>query len=242
MAAYLYRRSGFLFLRRTSDLDRRAYSSIERAYVRQFARELDYKIEESARFLLVSPRRTAARLATAENTLRVLKKLPLFSSRGAGRFVVYILAPPVFERYTKLIDSSYIDLDGLYVERGLGHLVIRAGRNWQKTLAHELTHAGYQHLPLPVWLGEGLASHAEGRAGREVRESCDQLVALFMLLEKGPQSAADLQKAGAFVQLLSKRKLLRRAILSFKQKMSRAQIRLETQKIVQSVLDLDRSG
>lgn len=227
----VYRRNGFLFLRSKALPGGSQYSRLEKDFVRAFAGELNYQIEVSSQFLIVSPRGSMKRMAAAERALGKLEKLPYFSSRAAGRFVIYILAPPMFQRYVRTVAGSSIQLSGLYVEKGMGHLIIRAARSWQKTLTHELTHAGYQHLALPVWLGEGLASYAEEPSRRRTRGSAAELTRRLMAMEKGPLDRFDLQIAGDLVASLARDSLLRAVISRFKKPVPGPEVRRLTAQI-----------
>jgi hypothetical protein len=57
-------------------------------------------------------------------------------------------------------DSGEFGLSaGMFVNAGYPHIVVLGSERTEQdhTLAHELTHALVHHLPLPVWLNEGIA-------------------------------------------------------------------------------------
>ena len=52
---------------------------------------------------------------------------------------------------------------GMFIDRGYGHLAMcmaYAGDH-DRTIAHELSHALLRHLPLPLWLNEGVTQVIE---------------------------------------------------------------------------------
>jgi hypothetical protein len=57
---------------------------------------------------------------------------------------------------------------GMYISRGAGHFVTVKDdlRAIEPTIAHEMTHACLSHLPLPLWLNEGIAVNTESRLVR----------------------------------------------------------------------------
>ena len=52
---------------------------------------------------------------------------------------------------------------GVFLGRGYGHLAMPFVHydGAERTIAHEMTHALVDHLPLPLWLNEGLATNME---------------------------------------------------------------------------------
>jgi hypothetical protein len=57
---------------------------------------------------------------------------------------------------------------GMYINRGAGHFVTVKDdlRGIEPTIAHEMTHSCLSHLPLPLWLNEGIAVNTESRLVR----------------------------------------------------------------------------
>jgi hypothetical protein len=53
----------------------------------------------------------------------------------------------------------------MYINRGCGHYVTVESdmRQIEPTIAHEMTHGCIGHLPLPLWLNEGIAVNMERR-------------------------------------------------------------------------------
>lgn len=53
----------------------------------------------------------------------------------------------------------------MFLSAGCAHFVtVQSDVRWiEPVIAHEMTHAGVSHLPLPTWLNEGLAVNTERR-------------------------------------------------------------------------------
>ena len=92
----------------------------------------------------------------------------LFSSLDAD-----LDGPPVVEseQVNERLDAfdpdggEYSFSSGTYIGSGLPHFVTAKGemRSLEPVVAHELSHACLAHLPLPLWLNEGLAVNTERR-------------------------------------------------------------------------------
>ena len=54
-------------------------------------------------------------------------------------------------------DSELATAGGMFVDVGVPHILLPVNDEMEDTLAHELVHALVAHLPLPMWLNEGLA-------------------------------------------------------------------------------------
>ena len=54
---------------------------------------------------------------------------------------------------------------GMFISRGCSHFVTRKSdlRAIEPTIVHEMTHGCMSHLPLPLWLDEGMAVNMERR-------------------------------------------------------------------------------
>ena len=65
-------------------------------------------------------------------------------------------------------DGTHILSGGVFIRRGYAHIALPYfdTLSAQHTLAHELTHNLLCHLPIPVWLNEGLAVVVEGLVTR----------------------------------------------------------------------------
>ena len=65
---------------------------------------------------------------------------------------------------------------GMHLAAGCSHFVSvkRDLRLLEATIVHEMTHACLEHLPLPVWLNEGLAVNTEQRLAGAPRTAVDE--------------------------------------------------------------------
>ena len=131
-----------------------------------------YSRDESAEFTLLS----SADSTTTDRVLRwcedsrriILETLPgVARDDGYGKHVV--LAFHDTNTYYDYIADVYPDAGefalsgGMFIDRGYGHFAIcmaNAGRH-DRTIAHELNHALLRHLPLPLWLNEGVTQVIE---------------------------------------------------------------------------------
>ncbi|GAB5517554.1 hypothetical protein [Rhodopirellula baltica] len=131
-----------------------------------------YSIAESDEFMLVG--RTDARLtnrilSSSEHARRtILKTLPdVAKDEGYGKHVV--LAFSDMESYYDYISDFYSDEGefglscGVFLDEGYGHFAIclAYGDDYERTIAHELNHNLLRHLPLPLWLNEGVTQVME---------------------------------------------------------------------------------
>lgn len=85
------------------------------------------------------------------------------ADEGFGKHVVFIFADS--QDYYRYVADCYEEGQlvthsaGMYINRGYGHFAMTYlyMDEAKATLAHELTHALLAHLPIPLWLNEGLA-------------------------------------------------------------------------------------
>lgn len=131
-----------------------------------------YSLSESSEFMLVAngDDRTANHILNCCEHARctILDVLAGVSrDEGFGKHVV--LAFGDRERYYDYISDFYPDegefaLSGaIFLDRGYGHfaMCLVPGHDYERTIAHELTHALMRHLPLPLWLDEGVTQVIE---------------------------------------------------------------------------------
>ncbi len=136
----------------------------------------DYTLFESANFLLLSCEeqkylRTFTRFL--ESKLKaILRTLPgIASDQGYGPHAVIIFnAVAAYDDYCDLFnhqDQETTPSSGMYINDGYGHLVFATqDMDTAEAIAcHELTHACLSHLPLPLWLNEGIAMMMETALG-----------------------------------------------------------------------------
>jgi hypothetical protein len=161
------------------DRQEAAFAACERAWLGMLARALggDYRVFESAHALVLSSRPDNEALATLEfvdNTRRrVRRMLEELAGDGAGKEV--LLAFHEVETYSRYARHYVPDLDetmasaGMCLHAGSTHFIVHGEELWrmEATVVHELTHAQLAHLPLPLWVNEGMAVNAEQRLTRQ---------------------------------------------------------------------------
>lgn len=136
-----------------------------------------YRIFESQHVLLLSaqPSDEARRfLEVADAAYARLQDLiaPSKEALGCGKHVIFM--PLGNDAYYDYVSFYHPDEDsnrgasaGMHIGRGYKHTVIcgHATGAYLRTMAHELAHNMVSHLPLPLWLNEGLAQRAEDMIG-----------------------------------------------------------------------------
>ncbi|WP_049721470.1 gluzincin family metallopeptidase [Gilvimarinus polysaccharolyticus] len=128
----------------------------------------DYRIEESQNFSIMSnesERYIHVFSRFLERTLkRILNTLDgVASDDGYGKHVALIFQD--VDQYYEYIGMFFPDegefglSSGMYINEGYGHFVFPSQDiDYAEPIAvHELTHACLAHLPIPLWLNEGIA-------------------------------------------------------------------------------------
>jgi hypothetical protein len=128
----------------------------------------DYAIDASPHFLLLSTLgRTLAPLTLEvceRSRKRIFRTLAnIADQRGRGPHVVLVFATE--DEYYAYVDhyytapGTYAMSSGMFLRKGYGHFVFPSTDPSQiePTIGHELTHCLLSHLPLPLWLDEGMA-------------------------------------------------------------------------------------
>jgi hypothetical protein len=131
-----------------------------------------YTLSESSEFMLVSKgdsRFTDRLLNWCERSRRtILDTLAgVASDQGFGKHVV--LAFDDVAKYYDYITDYYTDegefalSGGVFLNDGYGHFAFHTayGYEHERTIAHELNHSLLGHLPLPLWLNEGITQEIE---------------------------------------------------------------------------------
>lgn len=145
----------------------------------------DYTLFESENFFILSCEKqkylqTFSRFL--ESKLKaILRILPgIAADQGYGKHAVIIFNDVVvYDDYTELFhqpDQEMTPSSGMYINVGYGHLVF-SSQNMDAAEAiacHELTHACLSHLPLPLWLNEGIAVMMETALGVTPANYIDQ--------------------------------------------------------------------
>lgn len=133
---------------------------------------VDYEVYQSAEFLLLTQRDPSLAeriLQWCEHARRtILRTLAsIAEDEGYGKHVV--LAFNTADSYYDYIadfypdDGEFADSAGVFLNEGYGHfaLFLADGFEYGRSIAHELTHALLRHLPLPLWVNEGVTQITE---------------------------------------------------------------------------------
>jgi hypothetical protein len=140
-----------------------------RAWMELTARHLGspYAVSETPNFLLLGhlgERHTGLLKAFVEKTRReILHRLAgVAADEGFGKSVVMLFdTQDGYYQYVSWFheEGEFPLSSGMFLNREYGHIAIPFHdlSETEATLAHELTHSYVRHLPIPVWLNEGLA-------------------------------------------------------------------------------------
>lgn len=150
--------------------DQTIWREIARAWVLRIA-DGNQAVLESTEFLVTGSASEAdcARLLEFLEGIRrrILRDLPgLANDAGLGFHIAIALAnSDAYETYIEHVTGyqSTASSSGIYINNGYGHFVFP----WidqgvaRDVAAHELTHAMLSHLPIPLWINEGIAVNME---------------------------------------------------------------------------------
>lgn len=153
-----------------------AWTACERAWLVHFRAALgpQYRLAESDTALLVSsldPSLAAATLDFMNRTPReivaILRGLAEVPEWGKDLLIVF----DDDESYYEYVSHYYPEereiaaSGGMHIDSGCSHFVTvkQELRLVEPVIAHEMTHGCVSHLPLPLWLNEGLAVNTEQR-------------------------------------------------------------------------------
>ncbi len=164
----------------------RAWAACEQAWLAHLRDALGpgYRLQQAGGALLLSSlsRPVAeATLAFVNKTLqRVLRTLDGLAETPAWGHDILIVFDDddTYYRYVSRYyagDGEFAASGGMHIDDGCGHFVTVAAdlHAIEPVIAHELTHACLGHLPIPLWLNEGLAVNTEQRLTPRPRAPVD---------------------------------------------------------------------
>lgn len=153
-----------------------AWSVAERAWLLHMRQALgpDFRVSESANAMLVSslePNVARATLDYMERTLlrvaRLLDGIGQASPWGKDILLVFDDEESYYRYVSHFYPASgeFAFSGGMFISAGCSHYVTMKNdlRVVEPVIAHEMAHAFVSHLPLPLWLNEGLAVNTEHR-------------------------------------------------------------------------------
>lgn len=157
----------------------RAWEICERAWLLHFRDALGpaFHYDEGATAAVLSSLESHIATATLQYMERTLKRIvavleELAKAPEWGKDLLIVFDGQ--QQYYDYVSFYYPERGefafsgGMYISRGAGHFVtVRDDlRAIEPTIAHEMTHACLSHLPLPLWLNEGIAVNTESRLVR----------------------------------------------------------------------------
>ena len=131
-----------------------------------------HTLNESTEFMLVSngdSRSVDRILSWCEGSRRIILDTLAGVARDEGHGKHVVLAFADTDRYYDYVSDFHPDggefalSGGMFLDRGYGHfaMCLAYGEEHERTIAHELNHALLRHLPLPLWLNEGVTQVIE---------------------------------------------------------------------------------
>ena len=150
-----------------------SWTQIARDWLTHLANSLphDYTLHESPEFLLLAADGSLGQkvISSSERARRVILKTlsGVASDQGFGKHVILLFADT--DSYYDYVTDFYPDegefalSGGMFFNTGYGHFAIcpAYGDDYERVIAHELNHALLRHLPLPLWLDEGVTQVIE---------------------------------------------------------------------------------
>lgn len=150
------------------------WCNIARTWVDKLKEKLpdEYSIHESDNFILLTSENnnyvTKFNTYLEKSLKAILKTLPnIASDEGYGKYIVLIFDDIddyyAYMSYFYPEEGEFGQSSGVYLNEGYGHFAFpyQDLMNAEPIAAHELTHALLAHLPIPLWLNEGLAVNIE---------------------------------------------------------------------------------
>lgn len=153
-----------------------AWDACERAWLLRLRAALgpDYRLFELGQSALLSSLEPTLVRVTLEFMERTLKRVThvldgVAQAAPWGKDILIVFDNQ--EKYYEYVSYYYPDdgehslSSGMYLGDGCGHFVTVKSdmRTIEPVIAHEMTHGCLSHLPLPLWLNEGIAVNTEWR-------------------------------------------------------------------------------
>ena len=154
----------------------RAWTACERAWLLHFRDALgpQFRLDESPTALLVSSLQPNLAAAALDFMRRAPRRIALIleelaQPRPWGKEILIVFADSdAYYRYTAYYypeKGEFALSSGMHIDSGCSHYVSPKNdlAQIEPMVAHEMTHGRLGHLPLPLWLNEGLAVNTERR-------------------------------------------------------------------------------
>ena len=173
-----------------TELKGQAWTAVERAWLLHLRDTLGshFQLNQSQEVFLLSSLENNVALATVDYMERTLKRVTKLLDGIAevapeGKDILLVFDDA--ESYYRYVSFYYPDngefafSSGMHIRAGCSHYVTVKSdlRTIEPIIAHEMTHGCVGHLPLPVWLNEGLAVNIENRlVGSHLTHTPQQLL------------------------------------------------------------------
>lgn len=153
-----------------------AWNACERGWLLHLRHALGggYRLDETAGAAIVSSLEPNLAKQTLEFMERTLKRITrvlegIAEAPAMGKDI--LIAFDDHDAYYRYASQFYPERgefafsSGMHIGHGCSHFITTKAdlRSIEPVIAHEMTHACVQHLPLPLWLNEGLAVNTEHR-------------------------------------------------------------------------------
>lgn len=157
-----------------TELQGEAWARVERGWLLHLRDALggDFRVDESGEALLVSSLEPRVARATLDYMTRTLARVGKLLDGIAqvppwGKDILVVFDDD--ESYYRYVSYYYPEAGefafsgGMHIDAGSSHYVTVKGNlsAMEPVIAHEMTHGCLGHLPLPLWLNEGLAVNVE---------------------------------------------------------------------------------
>ncbi|WP_334188164.1 hypothetical protein [Noviherbaspirillum sp.] len=160
----------------TEDVQAKAWTMAEHAWLTHLQAALGnrYHLIHSDTAILLSPLEKNVANATIEfmgrtlkRVIKVLDGIADVSPWGKDILIVFENEDQYYDyvSYYYPEDGEFAFSGGMFISAGCSHFVTVQSdlRTVEPVIAHEMTHACLSHLPIPLWLNEGLAVNTEHR-------------------------------------------------------------------------------
>ncbi len=136
-----------------------------------------FHLDESENFLLLTSKSLNDRRAFSRKSEFALARLREHfgdAARKTGRGKHVIIRMDDEDSYYRYVsafhhEGEHAPSGAVFLNRGYRHILLKQSQSENLELAHQLTHCVLAALPLPLWLGEGLAQLMERIAAGESR-------------------------------------------------------------------------
>lgn len=153
-----------------------AWGKVEYAWLSQMCKSLggDYRLIDSDQSIVLSSLTSSTAKAmlnymdrTHQRILQILDGVAQSPAWGKDILIVFDDGDPYYRHASRFYPDAgeFAFSSGMYISSGCSHYITMKDdlSSIEPIIAHEATHGCLGHLPLPLWLNEGLAVNMEAR-------------------------------------------------------------------------------